>query len=186
MSQINGLEYPRLTVTLEDGRDAIFEMTAADVEPLIKTGELFKDSDGFLRTGLSYATGEERSATKIDAGNGTAGVRVQFSGWEGSDGQWGTDAQDGLGEYTATGRPAQDQISVLFNTLIQTDIDSTNPATLEFWAFSDTGQYEPLQVATQEPSLPMQRSQTSSFDGTITFISVTDISDPLSRFEANS
>lgn len=182
-------KYPTLTISGElDGvqTTGVFEMTSADVEPFIRTGEFFQSGDGVFQTGRAIAFESRRDEVKIDGGAGVAGLRIDFDGWEGSDAQWGSSAAAGLSRTSATGQSPIQQISVLFHYLIESNIDSTNPAKLEWGEFSDAGLYDPLQVAPEEPTLPKSREESSSFSGSITFVSVSDLSNSLGRVESPS
>jgi len=174
------LTYPKLTITGDvdgDGADetGVFEMESADVEPGIQTGSLFQRSGGLIQSARAVVTDSRREEIFIDGGVGATRITVQFTGWEGSDGQWGDDASAGLSETSATGQSPIQQVSVLLKYLIEVNIGSGNPATLEWGEFSDGGLYDPFKVAVEEPTLPRSREEASTFTGNITFISVADL-----------
>jgi hypothetical protein len=180
-------QYPVLTI---DGSVAgqsttgVFEFESADVEPFIRTGELFKSSDGPLQTLRARAFGSRRDEVQIDGGAGVTAFRIDFDGWEGSDGQWGDSSANQLTQTSATGQPPISQISVLLKYLEDINIGSGNPAKFEWGEFADSGIYSAFDVAFEEPSLPKSRDESSSFSGSISLISVADISDALDRVAA--
>lgn len=179
-------EYPILTISGDlNGRSVtgVFEMQSADVEPGIENAALFNSSGGLVQGLRTKATDSRRSQVSIDGGAGVEVFNIQFAGWEGSDGQWGDDSTKQLTASSATGQEPVSQISVLQRYLVEIDIGSENPATLEWGEYSDSGVYGPKDVAVRNPTLPKSREQSSSFSGSLSLYSVDDLNGALGRLQ---
>lgn len=180
--------YPILTITGDpDGDDVeetgTFEMESADVTPGVRTGALYQSGDGFLQTARAIAFGQRRDQVKLDTGQGATTFQIEFRGWDGenADYQWGDSAAASLTATSATGQNPFEQISILLRYLNEVNIDSENPATLEWGEFSTGGVYDPVTVAPEDPTFPTRRDEPNTFDGTLTLVSTADLSEQIGR-----
>ena len=148
-----------------------------EVTPSLRTGYLIGGRGSAVNNILSQAVGAGESKRKqffLEAGGGAHTVEVNFSGWEGSE-TWGDPDEPVGSKANATGEQPVSQIDVLMQYLITAQIDSTNPAKLEYGEYSSSGRFEPLDVVIEGPQMTRAAEDGSWFDGTITFIAAADI-----------
>lgn len=165
-------------------RDHIFEMVAGgdeglSIRPYLRTGYLIAGRGNLVNTIIQEFTDSGESPRKgfyFDAGNGEYIHEIDFQGWEGAqyEGQalqWGDTGDDSnITATDATGADPITQIQILLYVIRNVQIDSRNPATLEFGQHSDGGVLDPLDVVFEEPGAVHQGSTPSTFDGSLTCI----------------
>lgn len=139
------------------------------------------------------ATGDElggsgrRQRAKLDLGFGEHVVSIDFEGYEGSSHQWG-DTGNGGTATDATGEPVNRQMELLDRYLQVCEIDSRpgHEATLEVGNYSSDGYYDPLVVVPEQPRVEFDATeQSSSFDGSLTFVEIASLSNPYDAHARN-
>lgn len=154
-----------------------------DIRPGLRTGFLLDNRGSTVNSVLSsfaddrtQQTGEATSKRKgvyLDLGGGVRSVEIEFTGWTGSNVQWGNTGDSSsktVGD--ATGAEALSQLEVLFRYLEIAEIDSRNPATLEYGEHHPGGLYDPMDVVLESPQGLRSSDDSSTFSGTLTFLSV--------------
>lgn len=178
----------RLTVEVDVDGDATKEIGVFDfegdlrVDTGIRTGYLLDGRGGTVNSVVSESVGDGTSKRKgvyLDLGSGVHYATVEFRGWEGSPGRWGN-GEDGRGDSNVTESDAEgagplSQIDVLKQYLLVGEVDSRNPATLEYGEFSTNGVYDPLDVVFEQPTFRRSADDGSFFDGSITFLEAVDL-----------
>jgi len=162
--------------------DAEFHMRGdLVVKPSIRTGFLVGGRGSTVNSVVSNTTGGEQSGRegyRLDLGGGARIVEIEFTGWEGSDDQWGNTG-DGT-EVTvgdATGASAVTQMEVLMEYLNVGEYDSRNPATLEYGEHHPDGIYSAIDVVLEGPQTRKTAEDGEWFQGTLTCISVQSLED---------
>lgn len=168
----------------EDGE---FHMVGnLEIQPGLRTGFIVDGQGGSVNSVIASLLGDgqsKRQAFYLDLGGGAHVVEIQFRGWEGAtvDGsnlQWGNDASQSKTQASATGQDPLTQIDVLMRYLTIAEIDSRNPATLEYGEYSADGLYDPLDVVVEGPTMTdAAQDGPSYYDGTMTCISTADLTD---------
>ena len=159
-----------LTITLSTERNYVFRTggTASSLTALVS--EYYEGASG-----NQFGKGDgKRKQFFVDAGGGQHVVEVDFTGWEGSDNQWGnTGDASQLTAADATGEPAATQMQVLDRYLQVATISSASPAMLSFGEYSAEGVYDPIDVVIEQPTATFDPERgTSIYDGSLRFIEV--------------
>ena len=152
----------------------------------VRTGYLVGGQTGSTANAIiSDIVGQQEANRRpfyLDLGGGARTVEARFRGWEGAeddDGnpvQWGNTGNAGSPtKADATGADPLTQIDVLMRYLTEAEIDSRNPATLEYGEYSTSGLYSPLDVAVEGPQFTRAGDEGDWFDGTMTFITIGDL-----------
>jgi len=116
-----------------------------------------------------------RQELSFDIGGGIHAITTDFSGFSGSQYQWG-DTGDGGTTTDATGEDVHAQMAVLDRYLNAARIDSTNPAILEVTEYSTEGRYAPLKVVPENPNMVFNSTEQSSiFESSITWVETVDL-----------
>lgn len=132
------------------------------------------------QTDQSFAGDGKRQQFRLDLGSGEHVIEVNFQGFEGSSHQWG-DTGDGGTSADATGEHVNRQMELVDRYLQMCEIDSRpgHTATLEVGNYSTDGYYEPLVVAPEQPRVEFDATeQSSTFDGSLTFVEIASLSNP--------
>lgn len=143
--------------------------------------------------GLLDAGESTRKGIHLDAGTGDHAVEISFSGWRGSDEQWGNTGNAGeLTPGDATGEDPVTQMQMLDRYLSVGEIDSRNPARLEVGQYTPGGVWDTsalgedhLDVVVKGPENAYATDRPSTYDGTITCVETTDLSRPLDAKQRN-
>lgn len=147
-----------------------------EIVPGMRTGFLLDNRGSTVNSVVSESTGQgesKREGIFLDLGGGVRSVEISFAGWSGSDEQWGnTGDATSVTQTDATGAAALTQLEVLFQYLAVSEIDSRNPATLAYGEHHSGGLYEPLDVVLESPQGTRSSEESSTFNGTLTFLSV--------------
>ena len=171
----------------EDGTNesGTFDLSKGiEISPGIRTGDLIGQAGSAAASVIDYISGSEdgRAGFNLDAGGGAKVAEINFSSFEGSDGQWGDGSDNAAAD--ASGEAVFRQMSVLFRYLDRGTFDSRGPAVLEWGEFSESGEFTPLQVSPEEPTVSFAAEEESSvFDGSITLVSTRDISELTSLWQ---
>ncbi|KZX49301.1 hypothetical protein [Haloarcula sp. K1] len=175
-----------LTVEADVDGDGTFETgefhMAGNIEivPSLRTGFVLDNRGSTINSVVSSTVGSGESKRKgiyLDLGGGVRSVEVSFDGWEGSSEQWGDTGDGGPTKADATGEDPLTQLEVLFQYLSVAEIDSRNPATLEYGEHYSDGLYDPLDVVLESPQGTRTAENGSTFSGSLAFLSVQAISD---------
>jgi hypothetical protein len=154
-----------------------------EIIPSMRTGFLLDNRGSTANSVLSDTVADDVSNRKgiyLDLGGGVRSVEISFSGWTGSDVRWGDTGDPSTTTQTdATGASALTQLEVLFQYLAVAEVDSRNPATLEYGEHHSDGLYEPLDVVLESPSGQRSSDQSSTFSGTLTFLETVKLGDAL-------
>jgi hypothetical protein len=135
-------------------------------------------SDWYEQQTGEEAPGGKRQKAMLDLGFGEHVIEIDFEGYEGSTHQWG-DTGEGGTATDATGDPVNRQMELLDRYLQVCEIDSRpgHEATLEVGNYSADGYYDPLVVAPEQPRVEFDANeQSSSFDGSLTFVEIASLS----------
>jgi len=170
----------------DDGSEetGIFEMpqTTVSVGQLSEFLAQFGSGGGAVSSLNAQVCGNKGEAVIIDGGAGPRTWEIEFTGGTGSDDyQWGNDSTAGLSALSATGQDRVSQAEVINEWIARIDIGSNNPATLFYGehsnatGFSEPGVYEPVAVAIRDPQFVVPEEETSTFNGSLTCVSVTDV-----------
>lgn len=162
-----------------DGTDETgkFVLTNVEITTGIRTGYVVGGRGSTVNAIYSDYLGDGQSARQglyFDLGGGADFIQLKFSQWKGSDDQWGNDSTAGLTQASATGQDPISQIDVLKKYLTVGQIDSRNPATLEYGEYSSSGVYSPKEVAIESPEFSYSPDRPSALSGSITCIVVID------------
>lgn len=146
-----------------------FTFKSCEVTSGVRTGYIL-DGSGSTWTaifsdilGESNLFGEDfgfRQGIYLDLGGGEHIVELEATGWEGSNLPFG-----GVG-----GQDPSTQMNVLENVLVETQIDSVSPATIEFGEYSSGGMFSPLNVVVEGPRITRSQRSPSTFDIEMVFI----------------
>lgn len=101
-----------------------------------------------------------RQGIFLDLGGGEHIIEVEAKAWTGSDLAFGG----------AAGADPVTQMGVLENTLVETQIDSFSPATIEVGEFSSQGRYSPLSVVIEGPRISHSTVEPSTID--VNFVAI--------------
>lgn len=151
-----------------------------EVVPSLRTGFVLDNRGSTINSVVSSTVGSgesKRQGIYLDLGGGVRSVEVSFEGWEGSAERWGDTGDGGPTKADATGEDPLTQLEVLFQYLSVAEIDSRNPATLEYGEHHGGGLYDPLDVVLESPQGTRTAENGSTFSGTLTFLSVQAIGD---------
>jgi hypothetical protein len=135
-------------------------------------------SDWYEQQTGEEAPGGKRQKAMLDLGSGEHICTIDFEGYEGSTHQWGDTGKGGTAT-DATGDPVNRQMELLDRYLQVCEIDSRpgHEATLEVGNYSTDGYYSPLVVAPEQPRVEFDANeQSSSFDGSLTFVEIASLS----------
>jgi len=150
-----------------------------EVTPTIRTGFLIDNKGSTINSVISDSAGDGESIREgiyLDLGGGVRAVEVQFTQWEGASHQWGNTGDDS--EVTvadSTGEGPLTQLDMLMQYLAVAEVDSRNPATLEYLEHHSNGLYDPMDVVMESPQGTKSAQDGSWFTGKITFLSVQSI-----------
>lgn len=184
------LQYARLTIdgASPGGVDAtgVFEFAGnLEVVPGLRTGYLIGGRGSTTNAVVSSLIGSGESKRKgvyLDLGGGTRQVDINFWGWEGAkvdldgdgtkeDLQWGDTGDPSTTTVSdATGADPITQMDCLMEYLVTAEIDSRNPATLEYGEHHSAGLYDPLDVVVEGPQFTRAAEDGSWFVGQMTFL----------------
>ncbi|MDS0258562.1 hypothetical protein NDI56_03940 [Haloarcula sp. S1CR25-12] len=167
--------------TLETGKFVMADNI--NIKPGLRTGFILENRGSTVNSVISSfaksqseATGKPQSKRKgiyIDLGGGVRSAEIEFTGWTGSNLQWGNTGDDSeLTVGDATGAKAFTQLEVLFHYLEIAEIDSRRPAKLAYGQHHSDGLYEPMDVVLESPQGLRSSDDSSTFSGTLTFLSV--------------
>lgn len=153
--------------------------------PSIRTGFLVGGRGSSLLSIISNLVGAGDSLRRqffIEAGGGAHAIEIEFSSWEGAQDEAGNPVQwgnTGLGGTVgdATGEDPISQIDVLMWYQMVADVDSREPAVLEYGEFSQQGRYDPLDVVIEGPNFTRAAEDGEWFDGRMTLISAADLNE---------
>jgi len=160
--------------------DGIFSMIDVEVSPSIRTGYLIGGRGSTVNNIISESVGagdSKRQQFFLEGGGGAHTIELSFQNWEGADGTWGDPSEPAGSEANATGESPISQIDVLMQYLLTAEIDSRNPATLEYGEYSSSGRFDPLAVVLEGPQMTRAAEDGSWFDGSMTCIAAADIQD---------
>lgn len=163
----------------------VFEMAGnLEVTPSIRTGYIIGGRGSTFNAVISnlVADGEsKRQGFFLDLGGGARAIEINFRGWKGAidengnNLQWGNDSSQTKTQASATGQDPLTQIDVLMRYLTVGEIDSRNPATLEYGEYSSSGLYSSLGVVIEGPTMTRAAEDGSWFDGSMTCIEAADV-----------
>jgi len=178
------LDGARLTITSDpdtDGSDEtgvfeLFEQTSleAGVETLDLIGPVGQQAITAVDK-LPLLDIDGAGGFSLNAGANVETYTIDFSDFGGSTRRWGDGSADS--QRDAEGEGPQRQLSVLHQYLRQGAFDSRNPIVLEFYEFSSSGVYSPIDVKPVNPSQrfdPTQRSA-ATFDGQLELRRIGDL-----------
>lgn len=172
-----------------DGNDETGEFHMVgdlEVTPGLRTGYLVGGRGSTILSVIANLSGLGESKRRqffIEAGGGARTTEVSFRGWEGAiDGnddpvQWGDSDTVERTKTNATGQDPITQIDVLMRYLEIAEIDSRNPAVLEYGEFSSKGLYEPMDVVVEGPNMTRAAQDGSWYTGSVMMISAADINE---------
>ncbi|WP_135851296.1 hypothetical protein [Halorussus salinus] len=174
----------------------VFVMRDVEIDFSVRTEFAVGGRGGEANTAISELVGDGESTRKgihLDAGTGDHVVDISFSGWRGSDGQWGdTGDPTELTPSDATGEEPVTQMQMLDRYLSVGEVDSTNPAELEVGQYTSDGVWDTpalgvdhLDVVVKGPENAYATDRPSTYDGTITCVETTDLSRPLDATRRN-
>lgn len=179
------LQYAKLTLDADvdgDGtvESGVFELAGdVSIDLGVRTNFVVNGLGATINSIFSETVGDgesKRQGLWIDLGGGVEEYTISFNGWEGSSRQWGDGTSNAAAD--ATGEDPMTQVSVLQKYLIVGEFDSRGAATLEWGEFSSSGEYSPIDVVIEDPSLSVDFSEgesRSTFDGSITCLSAADL-----------
>lgn len=151
------------------------------ITPSIRTGYLLGGRGSTVNSVTSSLAGagqSKRQGFYLDLGGGARVVEVEFDQWEGSNDQWGDTGSSGSVTSTdATGADPMTQLDVLMQYFAVAEIDSRNPAVLEYGEHHDNGLYDPLDVVIEGPQGTRSAEDGSWFSGRMTFVTVESLDD---------
>lgn len=195
-------QYAELTISADvdgDGvqEEGVFQMVGnLQVVPGLRTGYLIGGRGSTVNSIISSTVGAGQSNKQgfyLDLGGGARTVEVNFRGWEGAEFedesgtvvpvQWGTDPNPSKTKASATGQDSITQIDVLMKYLTVAEIDSRQPATLEYGEYASNGLYQPLDVVVEGPQFTRAAEDGSWFDGSMTLVSAADLNDAIDALE---
>ncbi|WP_273835113.1 hypothetical protein [Halococcus sp. PRR34] len=141
---------PLQGVILEAGGKRFAMKAEAEITSGVRTGFIL-DGSGSTWTSifssiLNSFPGVDvgmREGIHLDLGGGESMVEIEAQSFMGSDMAWGG----------VSGASPLTQMSVLQQTLRDTQIDSFRPATLEWGEFSGPGQFSPMNVVVESPRI---------------------------------
>ncbi|WP_135807364.1 hypothetical protein [Halorussus marinus] len=139
------------------------------------------------QTGEEFAGTGKRQQLMLDLGAGEHVIEIDFQGFEGSTHQWGDSGEGGTAS-DATGENVNRQMELLDRYLQVCEIDSRpgHEALLEVGNYSTDGYYEPLTVAPEQPRVEFDaEEQSSTFDGSLTFVEIASLSNPYDAASRN-
>jgi len=166
-----------------DLEHGVFTLSDSDIEvaPTIRTGYLIGPVGSNVGAIVDIAPGQEsgRAGFRLDAGGGAFAVELSAKpgGVTPPDGQWG----DGSGDPVADATDANSvfkSMSVLMRYLNRGTFDSRSGsrAILSWGEYSESGVYNPIKVAPEEPRAQFAAEETSStFDFSLTLVAVRGI-----------
>jgi hypothetical protein len=161
-------------LSLETG---VFDLDGGiEISPSIRTGDLIGPTGSSFSGLIDLFTGEQsgRAGFRLDAGGGAFVVDIQFKNWEGSTNRWGDGSGDDAAD--AEGEGVFRQLSVLSRYLNRGTFDSRGGAELSWGEYSTSGEYNPIQVAVEEPQVTfVADEETSTFDGSFTLVATRSI-----------
>jgi len=174
--------------TAEDGEFHLYGNL--ELTPGLRTGYLLGGQTGATANAVTGDLTDRENVNRrpyyLDLGGGARTVEARFRGWEGAEDdddnpvQWGnTGDPTTLTKADATGADPLTQIDVLMRYLTEGEIDSRDPATLEYGEYSSGGLYSPLDVAVEGPQFTRAGDEGDWFDGTMTFVTIGDLLEPL-------
>lgn len=161
-----------------------FHMTDdVEIVPGQRTGFLLDNRGSTVNSVLANTAGageSNREGIYLDLGGGVRSVEVTFKSWTGSNEQWGdTGDSSTLTQADATGAQALTQLEVLMQYLATAEIDSRGAATLSYGQHHADGLYDPLDVVVESPTGTRSSEESSTFTGTLTFLSVQELDETL-------
>lgn len=147
------------TITGEFHMEGDIEITAG-----IRTGYLLGGTGSQV---VGFLSGE---ASEFRFGfGGPQFWEINFRGWEGSDLKWG-DSGSGGTPTDATGEDPLSQMDVLMEYMAKSNMDSGQPATLEYGEYSDQGRFSPQTVSPEQPQMTRAAEDGSWVDGSMTLL----------------
>lgn len=163
-------------------RNGEFELDAGiEITTSVRTGKLFDGRGAGILSAAAEQIGaidDGRAGFSLDIGGGALVVDIQFTNFEGSQGQWGDGSNDSAAD--ATGEDVWRQLSVLTRYLQVGTFDSEDPANLSFGEFRFGGEYPRLAVTPEEPRLTVAADDPAIITGNITLVSTRAFDDVLS------
>lgn len=108
-----------------------------------------------------------RQGIFLDLGGGEHIIQMEAQGFEGSDLAFGGVA----------GADPLTQAGVLENAVVETQIDSFSPATIEFGEYSANGRFKPLSVVIEDPRITRDSRSAATFDVNMTFLEAASFDD---------
>jgi hypothetical protein len=159
-----------------------FHFTDVEVAPSLRTGYLIGGRGSTVNNIISQFAGDGESKRKgiyLEAGGGAHIVELNVTQWEGSDDTWGDPSEPVGSKANATGEQPISQVDVLMQYLITGNIDSANPAVLEYGEYSEQGRFSPLNVVLEGPQLNRAADDGSWFTGSWTCVAAADIREKL-------
>lgn len=149
----------------------------AEISPGLRTGYLVGGRGSTANAVFDSLLGDGESRQQgvfLGFGGGTRIYEIKFRGWQGSDLQWGNTGNGGTAA-DATGEDPLTQIDVLLEYLSTADLDSRNPATLEYGEHYVDGRFEPDTVVPEQPTFTRSAEDGQWFDGSMTLLSAADL-----------
>lgn len=145
--------------------------------PQVETQDLIAQAGTNALSFIDWATGGDsgRGGINFNFGGGVAATEISFVLPAGDASlSWGDGSSDDAAD--ATGSDVLHQLSVWDRYMDRAETDSLAPATLSWGMYSSSGVYDPKQVAIQNPTATFDvREQASTFDGSVTLVSVRDL-----------
>jgi len=166
-----------------------FEMRQATVEPGIRTGYLVDNAFSNLINQMKELTPGDDAGRKgftLDSGGGQHYNEVRMEGLGADNGQWGHSSDpDDLDEATATGGDRVQKAQVFNRYLLMASPDSLTPARLIYGEYASGGVMpdDKLDVYIEDPSFTIDREQSSTYAGSLRFISTMNLSNPITAQE---
>ncbi|USZ75669.1 hypothetical protein NGM07_00075 [Halorussus vallis] len=154
-----------------------------DVEESIRTGYLIDSAGDNLYAffvGLLDDGASKRKGISLDQGGGQHVFEIDFMGWTGETGQWGSspDPAKGPNKRTATGADRITRMNVFMNYLRVGQTDSITPARFEYGQYTPNGFLDDhLDVAVESPNMVPPKDESSIFDGSLTVVEIADLND---------
>jgi len=160
-----------------------------EVVPTIRTGFLVGGAGSTVNAIFSETFGEgeeKRKGVHLDLGGGTRAVEIQFTSWEGSPDRWGATG-GGLNATgtDATGASPLAQMDVLMQYMAIGEVDSRNPARLEYGLHGPGEPFDTLKVVMEQPRLSASSEDGPWFTGSMTFLSTVDLNETLDGIQQN-
>lgn len=159
-----------------------FELRKANVEEVTRTGKLVDNAFSQVLSLLSEYLPidlDGRKGITIDAGGGQHTFEIDFEGLSDPDGQWGYTADTSvLDQASATGGDRIQKMQVFQRYIGVAKVHSLSPARLIYGEYAPNGfmPRDHVDVYFEDPNLLADRSEASTYDGSMTLVETIDFS----------